>query len=209
MALISQGSRIMKASIEAEVNINDIDLVLLKENKFQIKACSVSEHSMEGLAEYNIRSVAKSLEADGILRMKLHTTGFQTILKLIKNGLDNLLFGYSCGCSQVNSPVLKLIFPNLLRIGRNNSQASNGPITMLKSSGKLMDCIIGIYGCFSKWSAVRSEPLLVEDSMSLKKYLEPYLGLKQIEFADVLDRGWDTFEKQSEEMSEYGYVFLG
>ena len=117
MALVEQESEVMKASIEAEVNINNIDLILLRENKFRLKTCSVSEHSMEGLAEHNIRSVAKSLEADGILRMKLHTTGFQTILKLIKNNLDKLLFGYSCGCSQVSSTVLKLIFPNLLRIG--------------------------------------------------------------------------------------------
>ena len=36
-------------------------------------------------------------------------------------------------------------------------------------------------------------------------YPEP----KQIEFADVLDRSWDTAKKQLEEMSEYNYVFPG
>ena len=40
-----------------------------------------------------------------------------------------------------------------------------------------------------------------------EQYPEPYPDPKQTEFADVLDRGWDTFEKQSEEMSEYNYVF--
>ena len=116
--------------------------------------------------------------------MRLHTIGFQTILKLIENDLNNLPFGYSYGHSQVNSPMLKLIFPNLLRIGRNNSQASDGSITMPKNPGKLMDKIVGAYESFfevwntsfipkmmkaSKWSAGRSEPLLVDDIVCFRK----------------------------------------
>ena len=75
MTLIGQDGRIMKGSVKMEVNINNIDLVLLKENKFRLKTCSVSEHSMEGLAEQNIRSVSKFLEANGILKMRLHLLG--------------------------------------------------------------------------------------------------------------------------------------
>merc|ERR1711895_83352 len=91
MILIDQDSRIMKAFNEAEVNMKNIDLVLFKENKIQFKTCSVSEHNMEGLAEQKIRLVSESLEAAGILKMRLQTTGFQTILKLIENNLNNLL----------------------------------------------------------------------------------------------------------------------
>ena len=80
--------------------------------------------------------------------------------------------------------MLKLIFPNLLRIGRNNTRALDGPITMPKNPGELMDKIVGAYESFfkvwntslipkmmkaSKWSAGRSEPLLVGDIVYFKK----------------------------------------
>ena len=38
---------------------------------------------------------------------------------------------------------------------------------------------------------------------------DSYPELKQTEFADVLDRSWDTVEKQLEEISDYNYVFPG
>ena len=116
--------------------------------------------------------------------MRLHATGLQTVLKLIENDLNNLPFGYSYGRSQENSPMLKLIFPNLLRIGRNNTQALDGPITMPKNPGELMDKIVGTYESFfkvwntslipkmmkaSKWSTGKSEPLLVGDIVYFKK----------------------------------------
>ena len=166
---------------------------------------------MEKLAEQKIRSVPKSQKSDGVLKIKLHINGFQIILKLIKNDLDNLLFDYSYGCSLVNFPMLKLLFPNLLRIGRNNSEASNEPITMLKSLGSLADWIVGIHKSFSKWSGVVSESLLVDDVMHFKLYPKQYPVLcpnqKKTEFVDVPDRGWNTFKKQSEEMNKYNYVF--
>ena len=89
---------------------------------------------MEGLTEQRIGSVPKSLDTYGILKLKLQITGFQTILKLIENNFNNLLFGYNYGCSQ---------------IGRNNSQDSSGSIMMLKNLGELVDCIVGVYGSFS------------------------------------------------------------
>merc|ERR1711867_190294 len=184
LILIDQDSGIMKAFNEAEVNMKDIDLILFKENKIRFRTCPVSGHNMNGLAERKIGSVSESLKATGILKMRLHATGFQTVLKLIKNDLNNLPFGYSYGRSQENSPMLKLIFPNLLRIGRNNTRALDGPITMPKNPGQLMDKIIGAYESFfevwntsfipktikaSKWSAGRSEPLLVGDTVYFKK----------------------------------------
>ena len=102
--------------------------------------------------------------------------------------------------------MMKLIFLNLLRIGRNNRETSNGPITILKSSGRLVDWIVCIYKSFSKWSAVVSEPLLMDDVMYFKLYPKQYPvwcpNQKKAEFVDVLDRGWNTFKKQSKETSK-------
>ena len=76
-----------------------------------------------------------------------------------------------------------------------------------------MDKIFSACEGFLEWSAGRPEPLLVDDVMYFKKYPEqypvPYPDQKQTEYTDVLDRGWDTFKKQSEEMSKYDYVFPG
>merc|ERR1712115_354329 len=132
--------------------------------KFQFKTCSVSEHSIGKLAEQKVRSVSKSQEADGILKIKLYIAGFQTILELIGNNFNNLLFDYSYGCSQVNPSMMKLIFLNLLRIGRNNCLASDGPITMLKNPGMLLDLIAGLYRSYSEWSARISKALIIDDS---------------------------------------------
>ena len=41
------------------------------------------------------------------------------------------------------------------------------------------------------------------------QFKDSYPEPKQTEFADVLDRSWDTAEEQIEEMSEYNYVFPG
>jgi hypothetical protein len=44
------------------------------------------------------------------------------------NELNNLPLGYSYGRDSDNSPLLKLIFPNMLKIGRLNSRALDGPV---------------------------------------------------------------------------------
>ena len=97
---------------------------------------------------------------------------------------DSTSSGYSYGRNQENSPMLKLIFPNLLRIGRNNTRALDGPITMPKNPGELMDKIVGAYESFfevwntslisetmkaPKWLVDLFESLLVGDMVYFKK----------------------------------------
>ena len=79
----------------------------------------MSEFNINELAERKIRPVSESLESDGILKMKLHVAGFQTILRLI--------------------------FLNLSRLSRGNGLALDGMLAMPRSSGKLMDKIAGAH----------------------------------------------------------------
>lgn len=168
---------------------------------------------MNGLAEQKIRSVSECLEAAGILKMRLHTTGFQTVLKLIENDLNNLPFGYSYGRSQENSPMLKLIFPNLLRIERNNTQALDRLITMPKNPGELMDKIVGASEGFfevwntslipkmmkaSKWSVGRSEPLIVGDIVYFKKIENDISSSWTVEKVVSLKLGRDGIPRRAE-----------
>ena len=53
----------------------------------------------------------------GVEKMRLHAMGYQTLMKLIENDLNNLPFGYGYGRSADNSPLMKLIYPNMLKIG--------------------------------------------------------------------------------------------
>ena len=41
------------------------------------------------------------------------------------------------------------------------------------------------------------------------QFKDSYPEPKQTEFTNVLDRSWDTVEKQMEEISEYNYMFPG
>ena len=49
-------------------------------------------------------------------------------LKLVENDLINLPMGFSYGRDADNTPLLKLATPNMMRIGRLNSRAVDGPI---------------------------------------------------------------------------------
>ena len=56
----------------------------------------------------------------------------------ISNDLNNLPLGFSYGRDSDNSPLLKLIFPNMLKMGSLNMRALNGPVRMPKGPGELM-----------------------------------------------------------------------
>ena len=78
------------------------------------------------------------MEKSEIDKQRVHATGLQTIAKLIENDLNNLPLGYSYSRDSDNSPLLKLIFPNMLRIGRLNNRALDGPVRMPAGPGELM-----------------------------------------------------------------------
>ena len=62
--------------------------------------------------------------------------------------LNNLPLGYSYSRDSDNSPLLKLIFPNMLRIGRLNNRALSGPVRMPAGPGELMEKIEDSYSSF-------------------------------------------------------------
>ena len=90
------------------------------------------------------------LEKMDVANMRLHATGLQTCLKLVENDLNNVPLGYSYSRDSNNSPLLRLIFPNLLKIGRLNTRALDGPIRMPAGPGELMEKIERGYSSFFK-----------------------------------------------------------
>ena len=135
MILTDQDSGIMKALTDCEVSHKDLQHVIYKEKGIVFKTCPVSGHNFHGLTERKILSVQKCLERMNIDKLWLHAT---TLMKLIKNQLNNLPFGFTYGKHSDNSPLLKLIFPNLLRIGRNNNRALSSLVKLPKNQGELL-----------------------------------------------------------------------
>merc|ERR1711888_461787 len=85
--------------------------------------------------------------------MWLHATGLQTLFKLIENQLNNLPIGYTYGRDQDNTPLLKMLTPNMLRVGRSNERALDGPMRMPAGDGELLKEVEKIYnGWFKIWN---------------------------------------------------------
>ena len=159
--LADQDSGILKVMKEAEVNLKNLEMILYKERGIKFRTCPVSGHNYHGGVERRIKSVQDCLEKIDVANMRLHATGLQTLLKLIENDLNNLPLGYSYSRDSDNSPLLKLIFPNMLKIGRLNTRAMDGPIRMPASPGELMEKIDKGYSAFFKiWNTTMIPKLM-------------------------------------------------
>ena len=110
--------------------------------------------------ERHIRIVKESLREAGIDKEKVHATGLQTVIKLVENQINNMPLGYSYGNDQDNTDLLKMISPNMLRLGRNNSRALDGPMR-LPRGGELLDRVREVYESWYRvWSQTYIPKLL-------------------------------------------------
>ena len=172
--LVDQDSGIVKMLKDAEVSLRDLNYILYKEKGIKFRTCPVSGHNFHGSVERKIRTVQECLEKLDIGNQKLHATGLQTVLKLIENDCNNLPLGYSYARDSDNSPLLKLIFPNMLRIGRINSRALAGQIRMSASPGELTMKIEKTYSAFYKlWNTT-----MIPKLMKMNKWFDTKSQLK-------------------------------
>ena len=186
--LVDQESSILKVLKEAEIRLKDLQLILFKEKGIKFRTCPVQGHNMHGSVERRIRSVQEMLEKMDVGNMRLHSTGLQTLLKLIENDLNNTPLGFSYGRDSDNSPLLKLIFPNLLKIGRLNKRSLDGPIRMPAGPGELMEKIEKGYASFFKiWNTS-----MIPKMMKMYKWFDS----SQLQVDDVV---W--FKKSESELS--------
>ena len=57
----------------------------------------------------------------------------------MQNLLNNLPLGFAFGKDATTTPLLKLITPNMLKLGRLNSRSLSGPIKLPKGPKPMMD----------------------------------------------------------------------
>ena len=152
--LVDDDSALVKAVQEVEINLLNTQLALHTEYGIEFSICPVSGHNQHGQVERKIRSIQDSLKEAGFQNKRLHATGFQTLLKLIENQLNNFPLGYVYGRDQDNNPLLKMITPNMLRVGRSNERALDGPMRMPKGDGELLKEVEKTYNSWFKvWNA--------------------------------------------------------
>ena len=126
------------------------------------------------LVERKIRTVQEAFQRIDLGNMRLHATGLQTLAKLIENDFNNVPLGFSYGRAADNTPLLKLITPNLLKIGRLHSRALDGPVKFPTGPKDLMVKVEQAYDAFFNiWNATMvpkliPQPKWFKDSPELK-----------------------------------------
>ena len=104
-----------------------------------------------------------SLSDAGLETKRLHATGLQTMMKLVENQLNNLPLRFSYGRDQDNTPLLKMLTPNMLRVGRNNERALDGPMRMPTGGGELLQEVQKVYDSWFKvWNVSYIPKLLYQ-----------------------------------------------
>ena len=151
--LCDQDSTLMKVLREAQVTMINLKLELFEEKGIKFETCSVGGHNEHGLVERVIRSLQESMEEAGLKHQRLTATGLQTLCKLIENDQNNLPLGFKFGRDQDNTEVLKILTPNMLRLGRINARALSGPLRLPNGASEMVEKVIKAYEAwFRIWS---------------------------------------------------------
>ena len=148
--LIDQETSFLKAVKNAEIDLVGLDARAFKEYGVYVKIAPVAGHNFSGLVERKIRSVQETFEKIGLKKQTMHATGLQTLCKLVESHLNNTPLGFSYGRSANNSPILKLVTPNLMKIGRINSRCVDGPFRLPTGPKDLMINVEKLYDAFYK-----------------------------------------------------------
>ena len=159
--LLDQEKSFMKAVKDAEVDLKDLSLRCFKERGILCKTAPVSGHNYTGLVERKIRTVQDIFEKIGMKNKKLHATGLQTVAKLVENNLNNLPIGFSYGKDADNTPLLKIITPNMMKIGRLNSRVVDGPIRFPTGPKDLMVKVEEVFDAFFQVWNISCVPKLI------------------------------------------------
>ena len=75
------------------------------------------------------------------------------MLKLVENQINNLPIGYSFGRDQDNTSLLKMLTPNMMRVGRSNERSLNGPMKLVNAPSDLLQRVQDTYEAwFRVWN---------------------------------------------------------
>ena len=135
----------------------------------------------------------------------LFRSGLQTVLKLIENDFNNTPLGFSHGRDADNTPILKIITPNLMKIGRIHSRSLNGPMRFPNGPAEYLKKVEECYNAFYQiWNTgmlpkLIPQPKWFKDSQELKETDVVY-------FEKNASEGWTVGQVESVTKSKDGVV---
>ena len=159
---VDEDSGAMAGFREAELEFRDLQHKLHKQYGISFSTCPVSGHHQHGLVERIIRSIQETFDDLNLKQERLHSMGWQTFCKLAENSYNNVPFGYSRGREQDNTELLKILTPNMLRVGRLNSRALQGPIRLPANKKELLDHVDKLYSGWFKIFTDTVVPSLIQ-----------------------------------------------
>ena len=157
MVHLDQDSGALAAFKSAELDYRDLQHKLWTQYGISFTTCPVGGHNQHGLVEAIIKSIQEIFADCGLNTSRIHATGWQTFCKLAENAYNNLPLGYSYSRSQDNTEILRILTPNMLRVGRINSRALQGPIRLPVDKKELMQQVETTY---KGWFKVFSETMV-------------------------------------------------
>ena len=156
-------SSLLAAAREININLRNLSHQLYTEHGIVFETCAVGGHDQHGKVERTIRTVQDSLDDMGWKKMRIHAMGVQTLCKQVENAYNNLPLGYRYDRGQDNTMVLKMIVPNMLRLGRINSRAIDGPVRLTNDNRLILGQIQDKFAAWYKiWCQVYVPKLMAQ-----------------------------------------------
>ena len=206
--VLDQESSFLKMVRDAEISLSDLNLKCYKEFGIRFETAPVSGHNHIGLVERRIKTITEAFEKIDLKSKRLHATGLQTVCKLIENDMNNTPLGTSSGRNANNTEMLKIITPNMLRMGRLNSRSLAGPMRF--PSGP-KDYLKKVNECYEAWFKVWNtsviptlipQPKWFKDSGEIK--VEDVVYFRKT--ANELSSTWTVGQVESVTKSKDGVV---
>ena len=116
-----------------EYDLRGLQLQLTRQRGIDFELCPVSGHNAHGHVERVIRSVQESLDDAGFQNKRYTATALSTLCKLVENSYNALPLGYHQHERAGGTPLLKIITPNHLKMGRINNRVLDGPMRLPKN----------------------------------------------------------------------------
>ena len=188
LLLLDQETSFMKMVRDAEINLKDLSHRGWREHGIRFEVAPVRGHNYHGLVERRIKAVQDAFVKINLKNIRLHATGLQTFCKLVENNLNNLPLGYSYGRDSNNSPILKIITPNLLRVGRLNSRSLSGPMRFPAGPKEFLKKVDDTYEMFYKVWDVAHIPKLIPQPKWFKD--SPTLKINDVVYFKKVESDW-------------------
>ena len=145
MVHVDQDTGAMAGFRTAELDFRNLQHKLHKQFGISFSTCPVGGHDQHGLVEAIIKSIQDTFDECGLKTKRIHALGWQTFCKLAENAFNNLPIGYSFARDQDNTELLKILTPNMLRVGKINSRALQGPIRLPVDKKELLEVVETTY----------------------------------------------------------------